>query len=927
MIKIAVMRVYFIIVFLLLIFIKVKSQTFANRIGINDTDKDKPLIDTSVYSKWPAIKGAGITNDGLYMYYMVKNGVLNDYTTVLKKCVGIWEVKIPHVTGVQFTANSKRALWSYLDTLFIIQLGGPILEKIPMAGSVMVPTKGDGDWLAFRHMLTNDLVLKNLKTGVRKSFSFIKNFRFSEDGKFLVLEKEESKDSKKQQSLVVVELANNRMTTLWHGTGWVKMIMNSTASQFVFLRLGDHSEDKQIWYCERDGARPQLLVANSLISNDTSFVLNDLDKLSDNGRYISFSIKKVESSSLMEVNDKNANINIWSYLDEKLQPTQLMEANSNPIYEAIVDIVDHKITRLIYDNEQIMDKSRDDNVYLIQHLSGKAEGMDWTWNTQGQLSFYIRSISTHSNILLEKNTLTGGSLSPDGRFLVFFDKECNCYFSYQISSGVYRNITKDANVSWIDYNREDLLRSPRGVAAWLDDNDAVLIYDKFDIWLIDLTGRRKPINITNGYGLKHSIIFNLALYSSQRPIVSVSDVIILNAFDLRNKQNGYFRTKITSRNDPESLTIGSYLYHLENNPYVKNGGAFPIKARDSNAFIVMRMKANESPNYFFTSDFRTFFPMSDVYPEKAYNWYTTELHTWKKSDGRLIHGILYKPDNFDSNKRYPLIFYYYEKMSFSLNEYILPENISSGCTINIPTFVSNGYLVFAPDIEYCIGDPMQGAYDAIVSAAHYLSTIPYVDSSRMGIGGCSFGGIQTNYLITKTNIFAAAYSASAISDWISAYGDVPLLNRGLQTYFEWGQGRMGGTLWQMPDIYIKNSAVLGADKIMTPLLLMHGRNDPACSFSQAVELFTALRRLGKKAWLLEYTNGGHGIYGRNAEDFGIRLRQFFDHYLKGKPAPVWMTRGVPAKLKGIENGFKLDRDIKTPGKGLLMQSERESDDR
>lgn len=214
---------------------------------------------------------------------------------------------------------------------------------------------------------------------------------------------------------------------------------------------------------------------------------------------------------------------------------------------------------------------------------------------------------------------------------------------------------------------------------------------------------------------------------------------------------------------------------------------------------------------------------------------------------------------------------------------------------------------------------MQGTYDAVVSSANYISKLPYIDGNRMGIGGCSFGGLQTNYLVTHTSLFAAAYSSSSISDLVSAYGDVPARYTSLNSYFEVGQGRIGGTLWDRTESYLRNSPIFSADKVTTPLLLMHTTNDGICSFSQALEFFTALRRLGKRAWLLEYPEGNHGIGGKSADDFSIRLFQFFNHYLKGTPAPIWMTREI-LEPAGNEKGYELDFDIRTPTKGLLIRS-------
>jgi dipeptidyl aminopeptidase/acylaminoacyl peptidase len=341
----------------------------------------------------------------------------------------------------------------------------------------------------------------------------------------------------------------------------------------------------------------------------------------------------------------------------------------------------------------------------------------------------------------------------------------------------------------------------------------------------------------------------------------------------------------------------------------------PLKALDANVYLVRRMRCDESLNLFVTTDFKHYQPVSRNYPERDYNWIKDELVNWKLPNGRISQGILYKPENFDSTKKYPIIFDYYEKRSDELNKYIVPE--LAGDRINIPFYVSNGYLVFVPDIYYEPGKNGQGVVNAVVSAAKYLSCFSWVDPGKMGLQGHSFGGWETNYLVTHSHTFAAACEAAGPTDHISMYGEV-LLGSGeiTQDVFEmYNQGSpygIGVTPWTAPERYMENSPVFFVDSITTPLLMMQGRLDEHTPYEQAMELFTDMRRAGKKVWLLDYENGGHGLFGNDARDYVLRMRQFFDYYLKGALPPVWMTRGVPVSKKGEENGLELDRSGAKP---------------
>jgi dipeptidyl aminopeptidase/acylaminoacyl peptidase len=363
-----------------------------------------------------------------------------------------------------------------------------------------------------------------------------------------------------------------------------------------------------------------------------------------------------------------------------------------------------------------------------------------------------------------------------------------------------------------------------------------------------------------------------------------------------------------AREDPELLIMGPYtLYRTESqkpHDYSFDDGMQPLRAGEVNSWIVKRQTANDAPNYFFTKDFKSYLELSNLQPQTGYNWLTTQLVNWKQLDGTPSQGILYKPENFDPYKKYPVIFNYYEKLSHSLYEFPIPEFTESN--INIPWFVSQGYLVFTPDIHYTIGKTGQSVYNTVVSAAQYLSKLPYVDGKKMAIQGHSFGGFETNYLVTHSHLFAAAAEVAGTSDFISSYGT------GKQYIAEFGQGRMGATPWQRPDIYIDNTPIFKADEVTTPLLIMHNKADFVVLWAQGIEFFLALHRLEKKVWMLQYDNGNHAVSGKEAEDYTIRVNQFFDYYLKGTPPPKWMTVGVPARLKGIETGLELDTSGRQP---------------
>jgi dipeptidyl aminopeptidase/acylaminoacyl peptidase len=187
---------------------------------------------------------------------------------------------------------------------------------------------------------------------------------------------------------------------------------------------------------------------------------------------------------------------------------------------------------------------------------------------------------------------------------------------------------------------------------------------------------------------------------------------------------------------------------------------------------------------------------------------------------------------------------------------------------------------------------------------HLIKNFP-VDSLKMGLQGQSWGGYQTAQLITMTTRYAAAMAGAPVGNMFSAYGGIRWgsgLNRQFQ--YESTQSRIGKTIWEAQDAYIENSPIFHLPNISTPLLLMHNDMDGSVPWYQSIEIYNGMRRLNKPCWLLNYNNDDHNLTKMpNKMDLSIRMRQFFDHFLLNKPAPSWITDGLPATQKGIITGY------------------------
>jgi dipeptidyl aminopeptidase/acylaminoacyl peptidase len=433
-----------------------------------------------------------------------------------------------------------------------------------------------------------------------------------------------------------------------------------------------------------------------------------------------------------------------------------------------------------------------------------------------------------------------------------------------------------------------------GIAMWMDNHTHFILYDRYDLWLVDATGQTESQLLTKGRSSKNEYRFvNL---DADKKTVGFKDQILLRVYNEINKNEGL---AILDLGNKSLFTITDIPMHLTT----------IVGAKKSNQFIVLQEDEKNAANiypYLLTQQKQKSVALTAINPQQAnYNWMQSQLVKWKAYTGRTAEGVLYLPEDFDAKKKYPMIVYFYERNNQTLHNYLPPSPTPS--RLNIPFFVSRGYVVFVPDIWYKKGYPGQGAYDYILSGTRAMVQKGFIDSTRIGLQGQSWGGYQIAYLITKTNLYAAAWAGAPVVNMTSAYGGIRWgagINRQFQ--YEKTQSRIGANLWERPDLYIKNSPLFELNKVKTPIVIMSNDADDAVPWYQGIEMFTALRRLSKPIWMLVYNNEAHNLVERkNRKDIQIREQQFFDHYLKGAPMPIWMSKGVPAIMKGRDLGLGL----------------------
>lgn len=749
-----------------------------------------------------------------------------------------------------------------------------------------------------------ELVLRNLSTGKEEKYKLATDYYFSKNGQRLVVEtSRKNNDNNSKATVFWLQPGNNKADTLMKAFNDAKgFALDETGEQLAFVAERDSVSKAlrkyyKLWYYKQGMDSAALIVHKDVagVQKGHTVSADYNNQFSKDGKQLFFGfapIRKPKDTTLADF--ETAKLDIWHYKEDQLQSTQVAGLNNElrRSYAAVYHPSEKRFVALGAEDAENITLVDEGNAPFVLATSTKGYRVASQWTGRSKQTAYVIATTDGSRKTVATGIEAGFSASPKGKYIGWYDSQKRHYFTYETETGVTQNISLPLGAKvWDDEDDHPDDPPPYGPAGWMEDDRYLLVYDKFDIWKLDPRAKLPPENITAGTGRKTNTEYRYNSLDREKRFISPGETMVLRGFNRTNKGSGYYSVKAGEIAAPAELISGNYNY-----------GTL-LKAKNAEQYLLNRAHISES-ELFAVSNWKTPVQLTQLKEQqKEYIWPTVELVKWKMFDGKMSEGLLFKPDNFDPAKKYPVIFYFYERNSDDLHNYRAPA--PSASTVNIPYFVSNGYIVFDPNIYYKNGEPGESAYNSVVSAAKYLAKMPWVDSTKMAIQGQSWGGYQVAYLVTRTNMFAAAGAGAPVANMTSAYGGIrwgPGISRQFQ--YEKTQSRIGATLWQKRDLYIKNSPLFFADKIKTPLLIMHNDKDGAVPWWQGIELFTALRRLEKPSWLLQYNDEDHNLVERrNRKDLSVRLSQFFDHYLKGKPMPRWMREGVPATEKGIDWGL------------------------
>jgi hypothetical protein len=748
------------------------------------------------------------------------------------------------------------------------------------------------------------LCIRNLSEGTTDTIKFVTGYILAQEAPVLLCSTT-GDDKNLSAGVIMINLEKKTRNELFiKDVNYKQLSLSKKADQAAFLISSDNKKDKtgNNWsLCYWNGSGKATIVAekgNPGIPAD--WIINENHPLTfgEKSRRLFFGTSpefKLKDTTMLD--EEKPNVDIWHYAEGKLHTVQVIDKERD-LKRAYLAVYHNDLKRTVQLGNtdmplvQLIDKGDAAKVLALSNLPYELEKM---WESSPvRYDIWLIDIISGTPKKLKTNIRANIRPSPAGKYIYWYNYTDSSFYSYELKTEKEFKLTNPRTIiCYNELNDVPNIAPPYPVAGWLKDDNAFLIYDRYDIWSLDPSAKNEPVNLTLN-GRKNRVTYRLININYDKEYIDPSEMQYLSAFNEVSKESAFYRINLQKPGNPEFLTGGNYSLGT------------PVKARNADAVIFTKETFELFPDYEISDlSFSKSKRLTDANPQqKDFLWGSSpELLTWFSLDGKEIKGLLYKPAGFDPSKKYPMIVNFYEKSSDEMYRHRIPEPHRS--TIDYHYYTSNGYLVFNPDVHYVDGYPGQSAYNCVMPGIMHIIEKGFVDEKHIGAQGHSWGGYQVAYLATRSDLFAAIESGAPVVNMYSAYGGIRWetgLNRSFQ--YEREQSRIGATIWEAPHLYWENSPLFAIEKVSTPILIMANDKDGHVPWWQGIEFFIALRRLGKPSWLLNYTGEPHWpLKLPNKKDFQIRMSQFFGHYLKGEPMPRWMKEGIPATEKDFTYGY------------------------
>lgn len=854
----------------------------------------KPPIEFDTYKSWPGVSNGNLSPDGKYAFYIIDNLPLGGSTFNLVKTDGHIISSFSGLRDAKFSPDSRYLIGILSsDTLMKLNLLSMSKTLIPGISSFDLKQMGKETNLLY---LDKDRTLHLQPLSNKRNFKIdsVVNYMVSKSGSVLLVQTQLGKE---RTCLKWISTKTFKTATVYTGSAASSLILNDMETQAAFIASNNGSN--QIFYYQSGADSAVAISRRQSIGKDHMLKISAGRnwRFSNDGSRLFLTLQETSNQRLSTT---DPDIEVWNYEDTYLGSYWYgKDGKSENIrprdYLAAIHLKTFNVQQLTDGDDRILAntfQTKADSLVVVQRLFGDIEEF---WNKKTRPSFFLLNTINGHRVPLEINctyNISRWTVSESGKYIVYFDPNSKNLICYDTRLRRQTKLLIPDIEKLIPFNKLNYplpFRSAVKFAGWDIKEENVFIYGTYDIWKIDISGRSKPVNITCGLGEQQQTVFLAIDESGKNPFYG-KESLVITGMNRLTKDLGFYRISISEKPKITKLIDGPWYTGRMRDYYVPLNNTDIVGSVRSGYMISLQDK-NKPSNFFYTKNFKSMLEVSNVQPQLQFNWLTTELLSYRDKDGNLLQGILYKPENFDPNKKYPLLVNIYESKTGLLNAFQSPA--PPNADFNIPLLVSNGYLVLLPDIRGIIKNSGQGALQSVNAALDFLSDRKYIDTTRMGISGHSFGGFETNYIVTHSKRFAAALIGagvtSIIADASSPWWDGAVKDAFILRDFP----MMGDLLGEDPDTYVRNSPILSAKNVQTPILFMHNDSDGSVYPEQTRSMFMVLRSLGKPCWWINYRGRSHVLVEeKDRLDYEKRVADFFNHFLRGDKKPDWMNKPI-----------------------------------
>ena len=909
----------------------------------NLTAQARPTVRPADYARWESLGAATLSPNGQWLAYAV-NRVNEENELRLGATARDTTVAVLYASAPAFTGDSRWV--AYAIGVSPAERDRLTKDKKPIRNSVgwrnlatgatdvvkdvtQFRFSGDGRFLAMRRYPAEgkraaDLIVQDLERGTKMTFGNVTEFAWSESRALLA---------------VTVETdggAGNAVQLLDASTGTVR-VLDSSPSLYRMLAWREKSEDLAVLRSRtekeyRDTAHVVLAWTRVAASTPTRRELDPAKatgvptamrvaehrrpEWAKDGSIVYVGLRPREraarsgdstaaagssgngdgsgtprnpDSTRAKNEDKPSDVQVWHAKDVRIMPMQKVQEQQD-LQRTLLSAWHLGDGHVVQIGTNLLETAR---VLRGDRFATETDRTPYGFGAKFGRPYsdvYVIDVKTgERRKTLEKVRFFYGG-SATGRKLAWYDGKD--YWTQDIATSRRTNLTAKLSAKFgdPDYDFPGDLVPPADFEGWTRDDRAVIVADEYDLWSLDPSGAGGR-RLTNGAAEQ---VVHRYVRTSRRDDdgIDLSAPVYLSLFGKRTKQSGFARLRAGA---VERLVLDDASMNRL------------ARADSADVFAFTRERFDDSPDWFAGGgDLRGARLVSSTNPfQKDYAWGRAELVNYRTVAGRDLQGVLLYPANYDASKKYPMIVYPYELLSQTLHLYVVPTERTYYDT-NVWT--ANGYFVLRPDIVFRGRDPGIAVLEALQPAVRAVTARGLVDSTKVGLVGHSWGGYEATFVPTRTNMFAASVAGAPITNFLSFAGAIHW-TPGIAEFDHWetGQARMDVPFWEDMEAYVRNSPAAKVHELRTPMLMEVGDADGTVDWHQGIEFYNFARRAGRNDFvMLVYPGEDHGLRKKeNQIDYHRRINQWFGHWLKGEPAPKWMTDGMTwAERKSILDGAK-----------------------